>query len=776
MSELRFIPVVLVKFDGTTWTDITQWVKVERGLVVTRGRDDNQDVIQPGTLALTLINDGRFTPGKASSPYYPNVKKGRQILAASLYWTGNRCLNGTFELDTTWWTAAGTVAPALAVSTTHVQAGSQAMRITWGTGGTGPAAQITMYGLTVGETYTASAYVWVASGAPAVRLTVKSLTAGTTSSTTGSFERITVTFTAASTSHLLQVTPASSPTSGHQVWVDSVQVEDGATATAFAGTDATWSTRFAGYVNEWPVEWNGGINGVVECALTATDLLKRLGGLAPMRSLLEEEMLYLEPDAYYPLGEESDATSAGDISGNGQQPMVTYQVSGAGGAVSFGTEDGPGTDDLPAPRFSPFSSTQGKGVRANLTPSSEGVVFACWLNTTTRGRDFLQVCNRYTGVGGAAYVLNVDSADGTLRGTAFLGEDISPGDFGSVGKTTNLGDGKDHLVAVIVQDDGGVFASIDGAATGSGFSYGSIVADAVGLFDRVVAGGFKDPSGGSANLFDGVISHVWVKRTDTMPDWGYVYSAGSGQTESTEDRFNRLRGLLGLGLNIRGSSTTQMAAQVAGGLTPLEALRDVAAVECGLAYAHPTDPDFVILECRNYRYNKAVSVTLTPDDFLGDLRWSDDDQDTVNDYTARRDGGADQRVKDSASIAEFGYYADGDTQPWASDDDALAVAQWRVSNGADPPPRVTQVSVMLNTVPMWLDVLNMDLSDVIELDELPDESPFTTLALHVEGYTETMDVAEHTMTFNTSPAAVNDVWQLGVAGHSELGSTTRFGL
>ncbi|MFI7042591.1 carbohydrate binding domain-containing protein [Microbispora rosea] len=769
-------PIVEVLFDGTNWTDITRFVKVAEGIDISRGREDNQDEIQPGSLSLSLINDGRFTPGLASSPYYPNVKKGRIIRCRMVYWATNLVTNPSFESGTGDWSAAGTVAPALAQSTTHVQSGSQALRVTWGTGGTGPAAQTTIYGLEIGNTYTASAYVWVTAGTPAVRLGISGGTTGTSSSLTGAFQRITVTFTATSNFHVLQLTPATSPTSGQQCWIDAVQVEAGSSATTFSSSGATLSTRYIGHVNEWPVEWDGGVNGLVVTQLTATDLLKRLGGLAPMRSLLEEEMLYLAPDAYYTLGEESDSTTAGDTSGNGQAAMTTYQVAGAGGAITFGGDDGPGTDDLPAPRFTPFSQSQGKGLRADLASGSGSVVFACWMKTSLPGRDFLQICNRFTGAGGAAFVLNVDLADGTLRGTAFLGDDVSPADFGSVGKTTNLADGKDHLVAVILQNDGGVYASIDGGTPGSGFSFGSIVSSTVDLYDRIVAGGFKDPTGGAVNLFDGSISHVWVKRTSSMPDWSFAYSAGSGATESTTDRFERLRGLLFLAPIVRGSSTTQMAAQAAGGQTPLQTLRDVAAVESGIVFADRSASGTVVFECRNYRYNLASSVTLTPDDFMGDLRWSDDDQLTVNDFTARRDGGADQRVKDAASIASYGVYADGESQPWASDDDALAVAQWRVSNGAEVPPRVTEVSVMVNAIASWSSVLGLDISSVVTLSGLPAQSPFTSVTLHVEGYSEYIGVNEHRVTLNTSPAEINEVWQLGVAGHSELGVTTRFGL
>jgi len=64
-----------------TWVDVTQWVRITGpGISITRGRQDEHSQISPSTCTLQLKNaDGRFTPEKSSSPYYPNVKKGRRL-------------------------------------------------------------------------------------------------------------------------------------------------------------------------------------------------------------------------------------------------------------------------------------------------------------------------------------------------------------------------------------------------------------------------------------------------------------------------------------------------------------------------------------------------------------------------------------------------------------------------------------------------------------------------------------------------------------------------
>lgn len=73
--------VIEVSFTDPTsvqvWQDISHWV--ER-FAYARGRQRELDLVQAGTLSVTLINtDRRFDPSFVSSPYYPNVRPTRRI-------------------------------------------------------------------------------------------------------------------------------------------------------------------------------------------------------------------------------------------------------------------------------------------------------------------------------------------------------------------------------------------------------------------------------------------------------------------------------------------------------------------------------------------------------------------------------------------------------------------------------------------------------------------------------------------------------------------------
>ena len=68
----------------STWTNITAYVKA---VSITRGRDDVLAQVQVGTASISVVNDdGRFSPGKTSSPLYPHVATMRAVrIRASRY-------------------------------------------------------------------------------------------------------------------------------------------------------------------------------------------------------------------------------------------------------------------------------------------------------------------------------------------------------------------------------------------------------------------------------------------------------------------------------------------------------------------------------------------------------------------------------------------------------------------------------------------------------------------------------------------------------------------
>ena len=69
---------VEIRFDGSTWVDVSSYVDPQAGISIKRGREnETDDPMSVGTCSLVLRNDdGRFSPGLSSSPHYPYVVQG----------------------------------------------------------------------------------------------------------------------------------------------------------------------------------------------------------------------------------------------------------------------------------------------------------------------------------------------------------------------------------------------------------------------------------------------------------------------------------------------------------------------------------------------------------------------------------------------------------------------------------------------------------------------------------------------------------------------------
>jgi len=140
--------------------------------------------------------------------------------------------------------------------------------------------------------------------------------------------------------------------------------------------------------------------------------------------------------------------------------------------------------------------------------------------------------------------------------------------------------------------------------------------------------------------------------------------------------------------------------------------------------------------------------------------------------------GAGARHLDQASIDEYGLYRPPALQTVAADPGAaLSVAAWRVDAYGQPRIRTPSVTVRLHRLeeiaPSLIPaLLALTIGSKVRLAELPTQAPASTVDVMVEGWQEEITLVSWTITFNTSPADIWDVWQLNVAGHDELGTTT----
>lgn len=774
-------------FGIPTWYDISPYLS--GAIAVTRGRANEQSVPNVGQLSCDLVNDdGRFTPGLATSPYYPYVVDGAPVrLTARIPAGDNMEDNSSHELGIPEWTFGGFgTTPTGAPSQTHIFAdgGQWSMLVTWPAGTGFAVAQRTLYGLAVGQQYTASRWVWVPTGSPTVQLQAAAA-AGAASAANDGWTRIWVTFTAATTSHVLQLVPTTS--AGGTVWTDAGNTAPGA-APGASLTAAQLSARWYGYALEWPGTWQGPAALAATTHLVAVDVLSRLAR-KQVRPFDVEEGLFDSPVTYLPLDEADGATQAGNL-GSWQAAGVLAQA-GAAGAYAFAAGTGPPGDGTSSLTFTPASSTSGWYLRAPIFLGvTSQVTVEAFIATTTVSTTLLDLSGSPTGsTSGNGITLSIDAA-GKLK----LSTDV-----GSLTVTspTSVASGTTRHVAGTYAQDGTNHTArlyVDGALAATG----ALGSTAVGFGSSflTVGGGTKLP------LYTGTINHVGVYVT-ALPAVRLQAHRDAGVTgfggETSDRRISRLAAYAGLSSLTAGSRTgvgvwddttfgvwdstmiwagsdTNLEAgsatvygQSQGGYDALAGMNEVAATEGGLVLADRTGA--LQLQARQHRYNRPPAAVLDSSNVDPSLTPAYDDQQVANDVTAVTQDGALFRVVDTVSAgsppAGRGVYDPGQMNLLTRDPlDAYSAATWRVARYSVPRPAYRQVAFDLATLPddVAAALLGADVGDRVDLAGLPPQAPAATAMLSIEGYTETVGGGTHTVVCVTTDAALSQVlvWDSGV--------------
>lgn len=789
------------------WTDITAYVDTQVGISISNhGRGDEDDDIQPTELSLVLDNrDGRFTPENTTSPYYPNVKTGKRI-RVGLSWAGNGKQfypdDPGFESTTTsfGWGGDGTAPPTRGPSTARVWQGTQSLRITWAAGA--GRAYKNVYGLRPGRQYTASAYLNVPAGAPDVAFGVGG-GVGSTMSVKDTWTRVSYTFTAPS--YATYLTIDATGTAGTFCYVDGAQLEVGPVATTWESTPGTFEWRFTGDVNEWPLNWVGGPAAYAESRVTATDRLKKLGDLGELRSFLKEDVLDDSPIAYYPLDEPVGSTTAGDISGNSQGPLGIAQV-GGGGQTIFGWDhtDGAAVADYAVPDWYRDSTTgikfvpsalgspitaaypQGQYLRGTLNTSvtsPTGASIACWAFFPSSGKSDFGPIAFLTAADGSYLGIHL-SVFGGITAIYLNQADGAGGVPWEVTVGTTYGyDTMNQWAAVLSVPTAGqglVTLYRNGVSIGTS---GPFTMTQQPAWNQVTVGGRDKTVDGVGRVN---VSHVQVYDYplggNALAVQWYVGAQGRGTAASVDTSTFRIQKLLQfralyggnpfVSLNVNGTNPVYIGPQEVAG-NPLDAIRAVGATEDGVFFIG--GDGYGVWQLRNYRFNAPSAVTLDADQLdPGSLTYRGDDFGLVNDVTAGRPDGATVRYVNQASIADSGSRKASLTAIPQTDTDLSILAAWRVNTYGVQRNRITGVRVsLLNNPAQIRALLTLEIGSKITVTNLPSQAPTSSKELFVEGWDEVIGENEWSILFNTSPAEPWDVWQIGVAGRSEIGTTTR---
>lgn len=731
------------------------------------------------------------------SAYFPNVVTGKKLRFGVLVKGNGKQLdtdpsfNGAAPFQGSndrapWESKPGFPVTTIASTTTFAQSGANSMLLTLPTASSANAiVRKFVYGLIAGRQYTASVYIRVPTGSPQMNF---GTTPGSVVSTTlnNTFERLSQTFIATGTNAELYIYTNAASTAGQLIQVDAVQVEEGATATTFESTSASFTWRFTGEVNEWPTQWLGGPGKLAQAAITATDQFKRLGDLGELLSTIDEDVLDDKPFAYYPLNEPAgvggSTVSAGDISGNNENPLISKQY-GSGGAITFGSE--PGVPDFYVQKrttvaINPVDENTGQYLRATLknqrvqyTPDGATVnIFAMEsVNPLTTGPliilsgtdgSWFGVRKRSNGNISAAFY---DGLTSTLyEVNSGLGmSNNRPVMFTARLEIPSAGNGRLHFYANAVETGTAVdFSLPQGVPNWYAASVG----------------------GRGSEMFRGYLSHAafydWAVSTGGITGWWFSAFKGTDGAGSTSyARMNKLAVYTSLDNPIRFAglfTPTPVGPQEIEG-APIEQMRKIETTENGQWFIRGDGQS--MLRLRNYRYNATASFTIASERIdPDDVSFRGDDFGLVNDVTVTRSDGATARIVNESSRQAHGRRKQQLDTLTTTDDQARALAAWIANSYGEQQNRITGVKIsLLNDPSIVNSALLVDISRKISITGLPEQAPVSSIDLFIEGWTEVVAEEEWSIQYNTSPASpIGDVWQIGTAGHSEIGVTTRIGL
>lgn len=274
------------------------------------------------------------------------------------------------------------------------------------------------------------------------------------------------------------------------------------------------------------------------------------------------------------------------------------------------------------------------------------------------------------------------------------------------------------------------------------------------------AGGGAGGTGGTA--IDG-IGHVAIY--DDLVQHDISNGPGAYLGEAAGTRFARILSEEGYTARIVGNASTSVPMGYQTHDTLISLLRSCENSDTGILY-EPRDYLGLAYRTVGGLSNQAASITLNyaNAELAGDLQPTDDDLRSSNDVTVEREGGNVGRFVDSTSPmgtaqppSGIGLYQNSTTLILDTDDRCVQLASWLVHLGTVNEARYPQITIDMNNPRFVANpdlqsrALVADVGDRITVTNPPSWMPPESISQIIQGYDETFDQFEHTITFNCAP-------------------------
>lgn len=812
--------------DGT-WTDISSWVYERDPVTITRGVSSEADSADPCKMTLTLNNrDGRFSTRNPVSPYYGLIGRNTQIRASvpgdTYFEQGPAKADNVTAPDATGLDVTGDIDVRIDVTPTSIGTLSDivgkwdnATQKSWALT-IDSLRKVTLYWSTDGSansSATSTAALPASDRRIALRATLdvdngssgNTVTFYTADTISGAWTQLGDAVTASGTTSVFSGTApvevgcvANGGGSLPTILVHAFELRSGIGGTVVADPDFTAQTaggtsftdtagntwtvngdgalsdrlwRFHGEVATWPTTWS--MNSVDHYVkLTAAGIKRRLTQNAPnIRSPMTRE--FSNPArqsivAYWPMEDGAEATQVAAAGSSAPAARIV-------GSPTFADYSGwTASDPLPT-----MASGAIIGTVPDYTPTGEiSVRLFVFMPSGGVTTDTSLLHVRTSGTA-AAWEIRLNAA-GNLTTKAWDDNGV-PIDDGAGNLDTEFAFDMDSLGFTIVNlelsQDG---SDVDWRMLVIDFVNTATISDTIPI-TGIVSGTVTGKTVGAARTVavgrDRGLTGVKVGHLAVASDLG-AYAATAAAIaahngENPTDRMDRLCTeeeitFTAVGMGAIGNTVT-LGDQLNKAL--VELLEEAAETDGGILY-EPRDAAGFTYRSRLGMYNQAAAVTLdySAGQIDGDLIPVDDDRDTVNDLTVKREAGSSIHVEETTgplSTAEppdgVGRYAGEVTLSLESDSELADQAGWRLHLGTVDEARFPELTVNLRgtgiTGDLAAQVLDLDVGDRIVLTGIPEGLPPDDVSLFVLGYTETLRLYSYEITFNLAPESP---WHVGV--------------
>lgn len=528
--------------------------------------------------------------------------------------------------------------------------------------------------------------------------------------------------------------------------------------TATAG-DYT-STRFTGYVDQWPTAWPGGTSGYATAAITASSRLSRLGLDTPRAHPLDDTVVTdMGADYYWPLTESSSAAEGAEYELRAPALVTTSEIvtRGVGGdpadaetladlrpgvkLTGLVTGSAGGTIAV-APLPVPLSTDAEFTIGLAVTVLDPGPVFGSYLPLLTAsspsyGLVGIDLANGY-------YTTN----PATLAGT--------------------------HYLALVFKRSAPttieVKTYLDGAQIDATSAFAGLVdhVDRISITAPVSIWDAREVVVGRLSAWSRALTPAELEQVSIA---GRTAFAG----DSTDNRLRRYAQWAHIPLDevVWTPSPIKMAAVPADGGQIVSLMRQVETTEAGVL--HDDRQGRLVLQPRRARYGVGPTIVVdASEDLLGrDYAPKVDRQGLANiGRGTNADDTVDVTYTNEESRQEYGD-ATYTVETHALDpDEPLMLAAAQVNANAVPRPRAPSATLqVLDWIddPQLIGLLELDIGSRIALRYLPDQAPETFVDYFVEGYTETLAPWSWSITANLSPGTPTvDVFVLDDPEHGVL--------